>query len=164
MAKRGTKEEIEFMAEMVTEDPDILCEAVDVEKEEGHIEKKKEEIHDKDKMDQAEKEAINVADVGTIENGIELTDKGMHWSQDGWWYFPRGVPYSESEGGGLKGIYWYKKHRADATKKDPDGKVEEVYLGTDDGDLPFTIPPSFKKHINQVKSQIRSEYGETEEE
>ena len=87
--------------------------------------------------------------VGSVIGDVELTEKGIHWRKNGWWYFPHELKYPDGE---QKGVYWYKKKRLD----EEGGKVVELYVGSDVSDVPFDIPSEFKVYLMRLVADMES--------
>lgn len=76
--------------------------------------------------------------IGKTVGGVRKTEGGYVWEGgDEWWYFLRDLPGKENP-------YWYKKRRTSPTNKNPEGKVEEEYVGKNEESLPFKIPTELR--------------------
>jgi hypothetical protein len=97
--------------------------------------------------------------VGTETRGIKLTAKGLHNTNDGFWYFPKFLRNEDGEPKGEDGIYWYKKKRSEATDETTSGRMIEEYVGKDLEDLPFKIPNEFLGHIKKLEATLKRKAG-----
>lgn len=97
--------------------------------------------------------------VGTETRGIKLTAKGLHNTEDGFWYFPKFLRNEDGEPKGEDGVYWYKKKRSVATDNSTGGKMIEEYVGKSIDDLPFKVPAEFLGHVNKLEEVLRKKAG-----
>lgn len=94
--------------------------------------------------------------VGVEIRGIRLTAKGLHDTNDGFWYFPKFLRNEDGEPKGEDGVYWYKKKRSESSDGDSGGKMIEEYIGKSHDDLPFKVPAEFLGHIKRLEEVLKS--------
>lgn len=69
-------------------------------------------------------------EAGDLHGNYRLTDSGITDEKSGWWYFFR--KYEDKEN-----PYVYRKIRKSPTDSNPDGDVDEEYVGLE---FPFSVP------------------------
>lgn len=77
-------------------------------------------------------------EVGETHGHYRLTGSGITDEKSGWWYFFR--KYADKEN-----PYVYRKKRTSPTDADPDGEVQEEYVGLE---FPFSVPSDW---VNKLK-------------